>query len=52
MKSTIFWVVMLCNSVLTGISEECIASIFRVDKQAKQETSKKLMQAALCWFLA
>jgi deoxycytidylate deaminase len=40
MKSTIFWEITPCSSLKVDISEEHIASIFRV-KQDDQDTSMK-----------
>jgi hypothetical protein len=51
MKSTIIWNLTPCNTVekSTDVSEDRIASIFRVDEQAKQETNKKQLQSELCF---
>jgi hypothetical protein len=37
MKNAVFWDVALCRFVLTDVSEESIASIFRAEKSASEE---------------
>jgi hypothetical protein len=39
------------NTVLTDVSEEHVASIFRVEEQAEQEYGIKVASAALLGFL-
>jgi hypothetical protein len=42
MKSSVFWVIAPCSpSKSTNVSEEHVASIFRVEEYAKQDTSMK-----------
>jgi hypothetical protein len=36
-KNVVFWDVALCRSCVTDVSEEHIASIFRVEKSASEE---------------
>jgi hypothetical protein len=37
MKNAVYWDVALCRSVCTDVSEESIASIFRVEISASEE---------------
>jgi hypothetical protein len=42
MKRTAFWYITPCSPVeFTDVSEEITASIFKVNEQAKEETSLK-----------
>jgi hypothetical protein len=43
MNSTVFWNITLCSPLKsTDVSEEHIASIFRVEEKAEQETRARL----------
>jgi hypothetical protein len=48
-KSTIFWDMTPCSPLIVSVSEEYIASIFRVKEYTKQEASLKAggMQSCL-----
>jgi hypothetical protein len=41
LKSIIFWDITPCSPLSTDVTEENIASIFRVEEEAEQETSVK-----------
>jgi hypothetical protein len=45
MDITVFWVVMPCNFKRDQYCEEHIASIFRVEEYAKEETSRRGQQS-------
>jgi hypothetical protein len=51
MKSTVFWDVTPCSPETSDVSEEHIASIFRVEEQAKQETNELQLADCFSWFV-
>jgi hypothetical protein len=52
MKISVFWGVTVCSSVkTTDVSVKHIDSIFKVEEEAKQETSMKQNMLAACFIL-
>jgi hypothetical protein len=42
MKSSVLWVITPCSPLKADVSEEHVASIFKSEEQAKQESSMKI----------